>query len=108
MAILVKRIKSLIPPQTHAQAQSLVKAETIPVAGYERNLHITQDGIVSIGGGEIYYTNAADELIPVLITDPNDVLRNAIRTQLITEISGRGGSLDNVVCPLEPPSVTGC
>jgi hypothetical protein len=105
--IFVRKIQSLNKKTRLAKSQSEINRPSLPVAGYERQLHITQDGIVSQGGGEIYYTNAAGDLANVLMTDKEDIFRNVIRTRDYNEISNRGSSLGADCVLGDPASFTG-
>lgn len=66
----------------------------IAVAGYEKNLHITPDGIVEQGGGKVYYENKGGDFIEVVMTDSRDVIQNVVRTKKASrtdiETIGRG------------------
>ena len=82
------------PPQQGSP--HLSRNGVIPVSGYENKLHITNDGIVQQNGGKIYYTNAAGEFSPVVMTDSYDVLQNVVRKLPVSQLTTVGSDSETI------------
>ena len=73
-------IKSLLQPKSFTQGSELKTNQLIPVSGYEKQLHISNEGIVTQGGGFVYYEDDRGNLINVVMTDNNDMIHSVVKT----------------------------